>query len=72
MRDTTTPAICLFNVPLIVKRMTKSRGEESLVALPNIKVETEDIRARSSKKTISLGIVLNGLSHKLEGRSRVG
>jgi hypothetical protein len=62
------PPVCLschattaFKVPLRVKMMTM-RSLKRVVALPDIKVETEDIRTRSKRKMMSLSMAMFGLS----------
>jgi hypothetical protein len=58
------PLVCLschattaFKVPLRVKMMTM-RSLKRVVALPDIKVETEDIRTRSKRKMMSLSMAM--------------
>ena len=63
-------ATTAFKVTLRVKTMTRHILKR-VVALPDIKVETEDIRTRSSKKMMSLSMVMTwSVTRRLQYRWR--
>lgn len=50
-------ATTAFNVPLRVKMMTR-RSLKTVVALPDIRVDMDEIRTRSKRKMMSLSMAM--------------